>query len=135
MLVLGRGARDPDRIDDRRFAAAADARCADARAALPERERPASTPKALDDLRTRTGAWEEMVDGLRAMPTGGTDDAAISRWLGDWDRWLALRHDYAGALERDAEEEASRVLEQAQVPHAALTRFALVNGMNACVFR
>lgn len=135
MLVLGRGARDPDRIDDRRFAAGADARCADVRAALPERERSSSTPKALDDLRARTAAWEGMVDDVRAIPTAGTDDAAVSRWLGAWDRWLALRHDYAGALERGAEEEARRVLEQAQVPHAALTRFALVNGMNACVFR
>lgn len=136
MVLLGRGAAaDPDRIGDRGFATAAGGRCAETAQVLPERPRPGSTAADLRSIEARTVAWEQMIDDLRDHPVAGADAAKVDRWLGAWDRWTALRHDYVRAVSDGDEDEAGRLLEQAQTPHAALTRFALVNGMNDCIFR
>lgn len=136
MLVLGRGgATDLDRIDDRRFASAAEARCDATARSLPERDGTRGSDAELGRIETRTVVWDEMVQDLRALPVAGPDTARVDRWLDEWDRWTALRHDYVTARRDGDEAEATRLLRQAQVPHAAVVRFALVNGMNACVFR
>ena len=136
MLLLGRGTgTDPDRLGDRAFARAADVRCAETRRALPERTGRRSTASELRALEGRTAAWERMVDDLRELPVAGADTALVDAWLRSWDRWTALQHDYVEAIEDGDEAEANRIVVAAQTPHALITRFALVNGMNDCVFR
>ena len=136
MLVLGRSSGpDLDRVDDRRFTAAADAVCAATGRSLPDRGADRGSDAELGRIETRTVLWDAMVQDLRALPVSGADTAKVDRWLDEWDRWTALRHDYVTARRDGDEAEATRLLEQAQVPHAAVVRFALVNGMNACVFR
>jgi hypothetical protein len=136
MLLLGRGTEaDPDRIGDRTFAQAATDRCADTRRALPERTGRRSTATELRALEDRTLAWERMVDDLRELPVAGADTALVDVWLRSWDRWTALQHDYVAAVEDGDEAEANRIVGAARTPHALITRFALVNGMNDCVFR
>jgi hypothetical protein len=136
MLLLGRGAEaDPDRIGDRTFARAAGARCAETRRATPERTGRRSTASELRALEARTAAWEQMVDDLRELPVAGADTALVGAWLRSWDRWTALQHDYVVAVQEGDEAEAHRVVGAARTPHALITRFALVNGMNDCVFR
>ena len=121
LLVLGRsGGADPDRIGDRAFAAAADARCGTVVA---------------DDHEELTDEWEQMVDDLRSLPVADADTAAVDRWLRAWDRSVALSAGRAEALVAGDEQEAGRLLEQRQAPDAARIRFALVNGMNRCLFR
>jgi hypothetical protein len=136
MLVVDRfPTTDLDRIGDRRFASAADARCEVTGRSLPDASGARSSEADLARIETRTLRWEEMVRDLRALPVAGADMAAVDRWLDEWDRWTALRHDYVTARRDGDEAEATRLLERAQVPHSAVVRFALVNGMNACVFR
>jgi hypothetical protein len=128
MLLLGRGAADdPDRLDDREFVGAADARCA-------------TTGRAIAgdrDIEVRTAAWEGMVDDLRDLPivSSPADAAAVDRWLRDWDRWIELGRDYGDALAAGDADGARDLLERSQVPNAAMTRFAVVNGMHHCIFR
>ena len=136
MLLLGRGAGDdPDRMADHAYAEAADARCADTRRSFPERTGRRSTASELRALEARTLAWEQMVDDLRELPVAGPDTALVNAWLQSWDRWTALQHDYVLAVQDGDEAEATRIVEAAQTPHGLITRFALVNGMNECVFR
>lgn len=136
MFLLSRGAvTDLDRIADRDFTAAADALCAETEDVLPDRSQPGTTAANVRTIEARTVTWERMVDDLRQLPVAGSDTAAVDRWLGEWERWTALRHDYVDALQAGDDAEATRLLEQAQTPHAALTRVAIVNGMNGCVFR
>lgn len=126
MLVLDRGATDdPDRIGDRAFAKAADARCAGTREAIGKNR----------DIGDRTAAWETMVDDLRRLDVEGADAAAVDRWLRAWDRWIALGRDYGDAVGAGDRAGARDILERSQVPNRAMTRFAAVNGMYACVFR
>lgn len=136
MLLLGRGAgNDADRLSDRSFARAADARCTETRQSTPARTEPGSTASALRALAARTAAWERMVDDLRQLPVAGPDTVLVDSWLRSWDRWTSLQHDYVLAVQEGDEAEATRIVEAARTPHGLLTRFALVNGMNDCVFR
>jgi hypothetical protein len=135
MLALDRSSGpDLDRVDDRRFTSAADRLCASTGRSLPERDATRGSEAELGRIETRTVLWDEMVQDLRALPVAGADTAKVDRWLDEWDRWTALRQDYVTARRDGDEVEATRLLEQAQVPHAAVVRFALVNGMNSCVF-
>lgn len=121
LLVLSRGEIvDPDRIADRTFAAAADDRCA------------AAVASEHDEL---LDEWTAMVDDLRDLPVLATDEPAVDRWLRAWDRSIDLGRERAEALEDGDEAAAGRALEQRQAPEATRVRFALVNGMNACLFR
>lgn len=136
MLWLDRATGpDLDRVTDRQFTSAADARCESTGRSLPVRGSARSGDAELGRIETRTVLWDEMVQDLRALPVAGADTAKVDRWLDEWDRWTALRHDYVTARRDGDEAEATRLLQQAQVPHSAIVRFALVNGMNACVFR
>ena len=121
LLVLGRsGSPDPDRIGDRRFASAADDRCA---------------AVAADEREELIGEWGRMVDDLRALPVADADTAAVDRWLRSWDRSIALTAERAEALAEGDEQEAGRLLDEREAHDATRIRFALVNGMNRCLFR
>lgn len=136
MLALERApGTDLDRIGDREFAALADARCEATGRSLPDHSGPRGGDAELGRTEARTVLWDEMVRDLRALPVAGADTATVDRWLDEWDRWTALRHDYVTARRDGDEAEATRLLERAQVPHAAVVRFALVNGINSCIFR
>ena len=113
LLVIGRGEIvDPDRIADRTFAAAADERCAEAVAS--------DHDELLDE-------WTAMVDDLRELPVLASDAPAVDRWLRAWGRSIDLG--------REGSDAGARTLEERQRAEAARLRFALVNGMNACLFR
>lgn len=125
-FVLDRGAADdPDRIGDRGFARAADARCAGTRQEIGKDR----------DIGDRTAAWETMVDDLRRLDVEDADAPAVDRWLGAWDRWIELGRDYGDAVAAGDRAGAKAILGRSQVPNQTMTRFAAVNGMYACVFR
>lgn len=72
MVLMGRALPDDvGRIDDRQFASAADARCAEAQ------ERGGT----VDD-------WTRLVAQLRDLPVAAGDAPAVDRWLRAWDRWI-----------------------------------------------
>jgi hypothetical protein len=120
-LVLSRGEiDDPDRLGDRTFAAAADERCATAEA---------------KDHSAQLDEWEAVVADLRDLPVASADAPAVDRWLRSWDRSIDLGRTRLAALEEGDEAAAERAVARRQDPEAARIRFALVNGMNRCLFR
>ena len=119
--VLSRGEiDDPDRLTDRTFARSADVRCGSATA---------SEHSAL------LAEWEVMVDDLRDLPVASADAPAVDRWLRAWDRSIDLGRDRLAAGADGDEAAAERAAERREAPEAARIRFALVNGMNRCLFR
>ncbi|HVF32820.1 MAG TPA: DUF2510 domain-containing protein [Acidimicrobiales bacterium] len=121
LLVLSRGEiTDPDRLSDRTFTKAADQRCAAV---------DASEPAALLD------DWAGLVDDLRDLPVATVDEAAVDRWLRAWERSIDLGRDRLTAMDAGDDDAADRAVQRRQGPEATRIRFALVNGMNACLFR
>ena len=137
MAFLGFGERteDPDRLGDRAFARAADARCASTGSALGEDIGEVLEGDAeVARIERITTAWERTAVELRALPVSPEDARRVEQWLTTWDRWVDLGHEYAEALRTGAGDEAEAILDEAAVPQATLRRFAVVNGMDDCAF-
>ena len=136
MAFLGSRDDDADRFADSRFVAQANARCAatELEVVTPNRGHLDGPAEARRIDRLATG-WEQMVDDLRALPRTSADAPKIDRWLRAWDQWTALGHQYADALREEDEAEAASILRSSEVQNATMTRVALVNGMNDCLFR
>ena len=122
---------DSDRIGDRAFVRAANARCARTNAALEGEEDGADGAR----VERITNAWEDAVADLRELPLAAADARAVDEWFRAWDRWVSLGHDYADAIEAGDSADAEVILTESAAPKSAISRFALVNDMNRCVFR
>jgi len=105
---------NPARIDDRGFAAAADARCADLQAfiaTLPSARSETALRQRADQVRTGTEAVEGLVADLRASASGLStvtdsngppDSELVASWLEDWGVYVADRRTYETSLEEAA---------------------------------
>ena len=136
MLALGAGGDEADRIDDRRFLELANARCAATeKAVVGPNRRPldgAAEARRIDALAT---GWEAMVLDLRVLPVATADAPKVDRWLRAWDQWTAHGRDYADALRAKDKPAADEVLRASQAENTTMSRFALLNGMDDCLFR
>ena len=126
----------PDLLDDPSFAAAAQPRCAVARAELAQLEPAHLASDRLDRARTIDEANQiltAMVSDLRTMVTGtDRDRQIISTWLGDWETYLGDRADYADRLVVD---EGARFYQSDVADEfldRRLTRLADTNAMPSC---
>ena len=107
-LAFGPGRQPPiDRLDDPAFAAAAEARCADALEqveALPVAAASDTAAERADVLAQADEVFAAMLDDLDDMvelaPAGDQRDRA-SAWLADWRTYLGDREAYAEALRDD----------------------------------
>lgn len=136
MVYLGTAGEEADRIGDRDFVRSANARCAETGTAVvrPNSERIDGAAEARRIEALATG-WEAMVVDLRRLPVREEDAPRVDRWLRAWDRWTGHGRQYADALRREDDEAADRILRRSEAENATMTRFALVNGMNDCLFR
>lgn len=136
MIFLGGADDQAERIDDRNFLRLANARCARTETAVvsPNRQRREGVAEARRIEALATG-WEAMVVDLRALPLDPADAPKVDRWLRAWNGWTSLGREYADALRAEDEVEADAVLRRSSAENAVMTRFALVNGMNDCLFR
>ncbi|MBW3556379.1 MAG: DUF2510 domain-containing protein [Actinobacteria bacterium] len=137
MVILdGSGDVDEGRINDTGFVRQANRRCAQAQQEVVEPNRKAQ--KGVSQARrveALASGWEQMVSDLRRLDVGRQDRAKVDRWLRAWDSWTRLGHDYAAALDADDSASAQQVLERSRPSKQEISRFAYVNGMNACIFR
>ena len=134
-LGLAETTEDPDRLRDRSFARAADARCAQTGSSLgPDAGRVLTGADEVARIERITSAWEVTAIDLRALPVLREDAPHVDRWLSTWDRWVTLGYDYAEALRTGDDDEARGILAEAAAPKAELRRFAVVNGMDDCAF-
>jgi hypothetical protein len=138
MAFLGLGERTPpdrDRLTDRSFARAADARCAAAGTLLgPDAGRAMKGDAEAERIERITAAWAATGDDLRALPVRREDAERVDGWLSTWDRWVALGAEYAGALREGADDDARAILAEASELKTSLRRFAVVNDMPGCAF-
>jgi hypothetical protein len=136
MLAIGATGDDADRIGDRVFARRANERCAQAATEVvdPNRRPLKGADEVARNERLADG-WAQMVADLRRLPVAEADAPRVDSWLTAWDRWTSLGHDYADALRSRNEDDANAVAVRAQVPKLVINRFAVVNGIGACVFR
>ena len=105
---------NPARIDDRGFAAAADARCADLQAfiaELPSVRPDTELRQRAEQVRAGTEAIESLIDDLRAAAAGLSavtdsngppDSELVGKWLEDWGVYIADRRAYESSLETAA---------------------------------
>ena len=137
MAFLGLGERtdDPDRLGDRSFARAADARCAATGSALGDGiGRVLEGDAEVARIERITSAWEATAVDLRALPVDPADARLVEQWLTTWDRWVGLGYEYADARRAGDDDDARAALDEAAGPQATLRRFAVVNGMDDCAF-
>ena len=146
---------NPARIDDRGFAAAADARCAYLQAVIAEL--PTARPETglgqrAEQVRAGTAAVESLVADLRASAAdlstvtdsdGPPDSELVASWLEDWGVYIADRRTYEASLEEAAaagpdggERSDIRFLLSDAAPVGIYTQrmdgFARLNGMDNC---
>jgi hypothetical protein len=135
-LGLGERTEDPDRLDDRSFARAADDRCAATGSALGTGiGRVLEGDAEVARIERITSAWELTAVDLRALPVAPADARKVDAWLDTWDRWVRLGHDYAEGLRAGDDVATREAFDAAAAPKAELRRFAVVNDMDDCAFR
>ena len=133
----------PDRsIFDAQFIAAANDTCRDEIVALKsERPRPGSregrdpgshddVARTVEDVAKRLDA---IADRLRRLPVLAEDEADVAGWLADWDRYIALGHDYAAAVREDHRRQGD-IAEEGVATARRATLFAEANKLDACMF-
>lgn len=126
----------PDRLDDPTFAAAAEPRCAAARAEVDQLEPAYEASDHLDRVRTieRANAiLTAMVADLEAMVTGTDRDRQIvGDWLDDWNTYLDDRRDFAQRLGADPNARFYQSDVANEFLDRRLTRLATTNDMPSC---
>jgi hypothetical protein len=88
-----------------------------------------------DFLETIASTFDAMVAKLKTIPVAPADQAAVSRWLAQWDEYDAFGHQYAAAVSKG--DERNLVSENA-ASQGTLRRqrnaFAAANHMRSCDF-
>ena len=143
---------NPDRLDDRGFAAWADQRCAQARAAidaLPTARQAASRAERADQVDRGTDEVESLVADLRlraqtslASTTAGEgapDSVLVSAWLDDWDTYISDRRSHSDRLRTAGDDTSDRELRfllvdmtEGSTYTERMDGFARLNDMDSC---
>lgn len=144
--LLRGGSPPPRTISDRAFAAAASDACARRLPPL----RPTTTTKDESPTREEVAAADERVaadvdraaagigalaDELASLPVAEPDRAAVARWVSDWRAFAAVGHRYADATRRRDAKAVAQVAGEGNGPAERIYRFAVGNGIDACVLR
>ena len=127
----------PDELDDPAFTIAAETRCAVALEQLnevPSADQAANLDDRADQLVISTGILTELVADLRAdAPSPAIRDGElVSRWLDDWETYIADRNTYIDRLRAGEDtifEVTARDGDQITSP---LDLFATINRMPSC---
>tara|TARA_B100000029_G_scaffold205678_1_gene203544 strand:+ start:178 stop:702 length:525 start_codon:yes stop_codon:yes gene_type:complete len=130
---------NPDRVEDRAWATAAEARCAQALSEIALLPTAASAPDPAtraDDLDEATAVVRAMVDDLAAL-SGGTEDDRdlVAHWLADWEVYVADRLSHAERLrtEGDVKPLLTALASGAGSVLERMNGFARVNDMESCL--
>jgi len=131
------GNGNPDRLQDREWAAEAEARCAEARDELdrlPQARNALNMADRAGQIEASTAVLAEMTADLAVSAPGGEDGELIGLWLGSWRIYLNDRLAHADAL-RAREDRQFRVTvdqQRGDGVDALLDAFADRNRMPSC---
>jgi hypothetical protein len=122
-------------INDPVFVRQANAVC---RPAVPKLRAP--DRKATSTTQLRASTIDGTADGvaavaaeLKQLPVRSQDRARVKAWLADWDRFVAVGHQYAAAVKADDPERYTRIDDQAVDLAERIGRFAKGNGIDDCI--
>lgn len=137
-IFSGAPAKDnPDRLQDRAYAARLEDQCQGLRDGLEKLPNAAdlSTPAARADVLDRANVLVgKFIDELEAgAPTSGDASVSIEGWIGDWRKYLANREDYAKRLR--TEPNAQLLLDRSKLGDSVdktIQIFSQVNEIPSC---
>ena len=137
VLVLAiRGREDPpDRLEDRTFPAAAQARCDEALYAvdaLPKAAETSSAAERADVIDQANAIFAEMLDDLEAMAPAGEEGEIVAAWLADWRAYLKDRAEFAERLREDPTAQLLVTARLGEQVTEYMDVFAADNDMPAC---
>jgi len=130
----------PRTIEDQEFVRQANAACA---RSLPDlrrdRERRRTgeegTEAALAGTVERaSNELERLAGEVRGLPVSADDQADVSRWLGDWDAYLAIGRRFADALRRSDNKSYADISAESTELSQRIFAFSKANGISECVF-
>ena len=130
---------NPDRLEDRSWAMAAEQRCVrmvaavDKLPAAADSSSPAHRAGVLDEA---TQLVDQLVDDLRVLPGGSDEDRAlVDKWLEDWEVYLVDRQVHARRLrtEGDVRPYLTALPSGAGSHVERMNGFARVNDMESCL--
>jgi len=130
---------NPDRLEDRSWPVAAEARCLMARAAIAELPPAARAPDVAtraDDIDLATDVVVNLVADLGQLSGGTADDhVMIEKWLADWDGYSGDRRHHAVRLrlEGDVRPLLTALPSGSGSFVKRMNGFARVNDMEACL--
>jgi hypothetical protein len=128
----GRGAAT---IDDPGFVRRANAVCARSLPGLraPERRATSTTVVSAERLDAVADGLGRVAARLREVPVSDGAAGAVDAWLDDWDRFVAVGHRYAGAVDADDQQEYTRIDDEAVRLAVRIGKFARANRIDSCV--
>ena len=137
-IFSGAPAKDnPDRLEDRAYAAQLEDQCQGLRDDLEKLPNAAdlSTPAARADVLDRANVLVgKFIDELEGgAPTSGDASVSIRGWIGDWRKYLANREDYAERLR--TEPNAQLLLDRSELGDSVdktIQIFSQVNEIPSC---
>jgi hypothetical protein len=122
-------------LNDPAFVRQANAVC---RPAVPKLRAP--DRKATSTTRLKAATIDATADGvadvaadLRALPVRVADRAAVRAWLADWDRFVAVGHRYAAAVQDNDPDRYTKIDDEAVKLAERIERFAKGNGIDDCI--
>lgn len=137
------GRRGPDlpprTVEDADFVRQANAACERAlRPLREERDRRDQDESDEQALRRRVGRAadeiERLSDEVRALPVDLGDQPEVSRWLDDWDAYVAVGRRFADAIGREDNKSYGRIAAESSELSERIFVFSQANGMPECVF-
>lgn len=135
-LALGPGrAEPPDRLADRTFPVAAQARCDTVESQVARLPSAADFEDASDraDVLTQANTlFAGMLDQLERIAPAGDDGEIVREWLADWRTYLADREAYAVTLHADPDARLLVSPKQGNQVTEYIDAFAADNDMPAC---
>jgi hypothetical protein len=122
-------------INDPNFVRQANAVC---RPAVPKLRAP--DRKATSTTRLKAATIDATAEGvadvaadLRALPVRVADRPAVRAWLADWDRFVAVGHRYADAVQDNDPDRYTKIDDDAVKLAERIGRFAKGNGIDDCI--
>ncbi len=138
---LGSGPKLPPRtVEDQEFVRQANAACA---RSLPDLRQDRARRRTGDERKEaalagtvdRTSDELERLTGeVRGLPVSADDQAEVSRWLDDWDAYVATGRSFADSLRRKDNKSYAGISAQSTELSERIFGFSKANGISECVF-
>jgi hypothetical protein len=122
-------------IDDPAFVRQANAVCRTTVPKLraPDRKGPSTTDLKPTTINATADGLAAVAAELRTLPVQPDDQARVRAWLADWDRFIAVGHQYAAAVKAGDDERYTQIDDDAIDLAQRIGRFARGNRIDECI--